>query len=98
MPTPVIGAGFLIANDILTDISFKLLEPAVNTTLPVAIVAALVPQTVNQWDNSIYTGAQLVVGVIGGDAEVVTVTGIVSGVSFSAIFLNAHLAGEPVVG
>lgn len=96
MASPFIGAGYLIANDILTDVGLKLLEPFVNTSFPAAITAG--SQVIAVWDNSIYVGAQLVAGVVGGDAEVVTVTAINAGVSFTATFLNPHGAGEPIIG
>lgn len=93
---PIIGVGYLIANDILTDAAFRLLEPVVNTSFPAAITAG--SRTIATTDPSIYVGAQLVAGVIGGDAEVVTVTAVNPGVSFTATFANAHALGEPIVG
>ena len=96
MATPVIGVGYLTAQDILCDVSYRLFEPVVNTVFPSTITAG--SQTIATWDNSIYVGAQLVAGVIGGDAEVVTVTATVPGTSFTAFFVNAHTYGEPIIG
>ena len=97
MAAPVQGVGSLIANDLLTDISFSLFEPCVNTAVPpggIVIGSAAVPV----WDASIYIGAKLLVGVLGGDLEVVTVTAVNPGVSFTATFANAHVFGEPIIG
>lgn len=96
MAAPIIGVGYLIANDILTDVAYRLLEPCVNTTFPTTIAAG--SQTILAWDPSIYVGSLLVAGVIGGDAEVVTVTATVPGTSFIATFANGHTAGEPIIG
>lgn len=94
---PVKGVGSLIANDILTDVSFTLFEPCVNQVTPgggILAGAAVVPV----WDDSIYLGCQLLVGVLGGDLEVIVVTAVNPGVSFTATFVNAHPAGEPIIG
>ena len=94
------GVGSLVANDILTDVSFTLFEPCVNQQVPVGGIAPGAA-VVAVWDDSIYVGAQLVVGllvVFPGNMEVVTVTAIVPGVSFTATFANAHVAGEPIAG
>lgn len=98
MSSPLVGAGFLIANDILTDAAFGLIQPSVNTVVPAGGIAAGA-RIVTAWDPSMYVGAQLVVGVVNGaDIEVVTISSVVSGVSFSAVFANNHAAGEPIVG
>jgi hypothetical protein len=87
----------LIVNDLLTDVSYQLFEPVVNATVPSPGFSAGA-QTVLVWDASLYVGAYVVVGVIGGDAEVVLVTATNPGTSFTATFLNAHVAGEAIVG
>lgn len=98
MATPIVGAGFLIAENILEDASFSLYEPFVSTTVPVGGIAAG-SQTVNAWDASMYVGAQLVVGNAGAtDIEVVTITGTNPGTSFTATFANNHNAGEFIAG
>jgi hypothetical protein len=97
MAPPVQGVGVLIVNDLLTDVSQLLIEPCVNTTVPGGGIA-VGAQTVNAWDASIYVGAYILVGVLGGDLEVVLVTATVPGTSFTATFANAHIAGEPIVG
>lgn len=97
MAAPVQGVGSLLANDILTDCAFWLIEPCVNTTVPAGGIA-IGSQTVATWDNSLYVGALILVGVLGGDLEVVEVTEVNSGVSFTATFTNPHVAGEPIIG
>lgn len=97
MAAPFAGVGYLIVNDILTDVSYALVEPPVSTAVPAGGIAAGA-QTVPVWDLAMYVGAQVLVGVLGGDLEVVTITAAVVGTSFTAVFANAHAAGEPIVG
>jgi len=95
---PTVGAGFLITNDLLTDISYSLFEPAVNTLVPAPGITAGAA-TVLVWDASMYVGAQLVVGAVGAsDIEVVTITAVNPGTSFTATFANNHATGEPIQG
>jgi hypothetical protein len=75
----------------------------VNEQLPAAISAG--SQTIPISDPAVwvptvclYVGAQLVCGVTGGNLEVVTVTAVNVGVSFTATFTNAHAAGEAILG
>jgi hypothetical protein len=97
MATPLPGVGFLIANDILTDCSYVLFEPVVNTSTPAAI--AVGSQTVPVWDPSMYVGASVIVGNLPTNTvEVVTITATNPGTSFTATFANTHTAGEPIVG
>lgn len=91
------GVGFLIVNDILTDVAYALFQPSVKTTVPVGGIAIGV-QTVNAFDPAMYVGAQVVVGLTNGNAEVVTITAINPGVSFSATFTTVHGTGEPIRG
>jgi hypothetical protein len=93
---PFIGVGYLLANDILTDVSYKLLEPVVKTVFYDNIMAG--SRTILTASPSIYVGAQLLVGVMGVSAEVVTVTTVDPGVSFTATFANNHQGNEPIVG
>jgi hypothetical protein len=76
-----------------------LIQPVVNEQFPAAISAG--SQTIPISDPAVwvptvclYVGAQLVCGVTGGNLEVVTVTAVNVGVSFTATFANAHAAGE----
>lgn len=94
---PVQGVGKLIVADLLTDISYTLFEPVVNATVPVGGIPAGL-SLVAVWDDSMYLGAQVLVGVLGGDLEVVVLTAVNPGVSFTATFVNAHPAGEPIYG
>ena len=95
---PLVGAGFLLTNDLLTDCAYVLLQPSVSTTVPAGGIAAGTA-TVATFDPSMYPSAQIVVGAAGSaDIEVVTIISVVEGVSFTALFANAHAAGEPIVG
>jgi hypothetical protein len=97
MANPVVGVGYLLANDILTDAAYFLVEPSVNAVVPTGGIAAGA-QTVDVWDLAMYVGAQILVGTVGGDLEVVTITATNPGTSFTATFANNHTAGEPIVG
>jgi hypothetical protein len=97
MAAPIQGVGSLIVNDLLTDISLKLFQTFVKTTVPGGGIAAGL-QTVNVWDNSMYQGAYVLVGVLGGDLEVVLISAVNPGASFTAVFQNVHGGGEPIVG
>ena len=98
MAAPLQGSGFLIANDRLTDAAFLLIQPSVSKTVPVGGIA-MGSQTVLVWDPSMYVGAQIIVGTVqSSDVEVVTITATVPGVSFTAVFTNPHLVGEPIYG
>lgn len=98
MAAPTIGVGYLIVNDILTDCAFALIEPSVNVVVPGGGITAGL-QTVPVFDEAMYVGAQVVVGVVGtSDLEVVTITAVVPDTSFSGVFANSHAAGEPITG
>jgi hypothetical protein len=97
IPAPAQGVGSLIVANALTDISYLLVEPVVSTAVPAGGFGAGM-QTVNAWDASMYVGAYILVGVIGGDLEVVEISATVPGTSFTATFLNAHAAGEAIYG
>ena len=94
---PAIGAGFLLVNDILTDVAFSLIQPSVNTQAPVGGIAKGLT-TVNVFDPSMYVGAQMLVGTVQVDLEVVTITAVVPGVSFTAKFSLPHGVGAPIIG
>ena len=92
---PFVGVGFLTAQDILCDVSYRLLEPVVSTVFWNTVMAG--QQTILTADPNIYVGAQLLAGVLGTSAEVVTVTAVNPGVSFTAVFQNNHAGNEPIV-
>jgi hypothetical protein len=103
MAAPVIGAGVLRVVDRLQDASYALFEPVINQQFPAPISAG--SQTIPIADPTVwvpapcfYVGAQIVCGVTGGNLEVVTVTAVNVGVSFTATFQNAHAAGEWING
>jgi hypothetical protein len=103
MASPVIGAGFLRVVDRLQDCAYALFQPVVNQQLPAPISAGSQTIPISNpavWVPTVclYTGAQLVCGVTGGNLEVVTVTAVNVGVSFTATFANAHAAGEWING
>ena len=97
MPVPTQGVGNLIVNDLLTDVAFSLFQPCVNVTVPTGGIA-VGPQTVLVWDASLYVDAQIVVGANTANIEVVTVTAVVVGTSFSATFTKTHAAGDSITG
>ena len=90
------GVGYLVANDILSDVSYALIQNPVNTVVPTGGILTG-SQTVLVWDDSMYVGAMILVGA-GTDLEVVTITAVNPQVSFTATFASAHIAGEPVTG
>jgi hypothetical protein len=103
MAAPIIGSGYLRVIDRLQDASYALIQPVVNEQFPSTIAAGL--RTIPIADLAVwiptvclYVGAQLVCGVTGSSLEVVTVTAVNVGVSFSAVFANAHNAGEQILG
>jgi hypothetical protein len=83
------------ANDVLTVVSYALLERPLFATLPGNIAAGV--RTVAIVDRAIYAGAQIIVGVVGGNQEIVTISSV-SATDFTATFANAHSAGEVVKG
>lgn len=92
---PFAGVGYLIANDILTDVAFALIEPSVKTIFSAPTGPGV--NVIGEWDPSIYVGCLLVAGT-GGDTEVIVVTAVTVGVNFTANFVNSHFAGEPIIG
>jgi hypothetical protein len=103
MASPVIGAGVLRVIDRLQDAAYALIQPVINEQFPGTIAAG--SQTIAISDPAVwvpapcfYIGAQIVCGVTGDNLEVVTVTAVNVGVSFTAVFANAHNIGEPILG
>jgi hypothetical protein len=91
------GVGYLIANDLLMDASYIMLQPCVNEVLPYAVTPG--PLTISVYDPAMYVGAQLVIGSArSGNLEVITITVVTVGVSFTAVFGASHNAGEPIRG
>lgn len=89
------GSGYLVANDLLTQISYHFVELVVSTTLGGIVAPGVV--TVSQSNMmGIYPGAQLLVGA-GASLEAVTVQSATTN-SFTAAFAKAHAAGEPLYG
>lgn len=97
MAQPTQGAGFLLVADILSDVSFSLIQNPVNTVAPASGIAKG-STTVLAYDPGMYVGAQVLVGATGLDLEVVTITAVVPGVSFTATFALPHAAGVPIYG
>lgn len=90
------GTGFRTVNSILAEISLHLLEPLVNTTLSAPIASGLQTATVGS-TTAMYVGALLVVDLGSVSVEVVTITAVNPGVSFTATFANSHLAGAVII-
>lgn len=85
-----------IANDILEDVAFHLIEPVVDTTVALAISSGsqvVTPDSVK----GIYVGAKLLIARAGVNEEVATVTAVTA-TTFTAIFANSHTAGVAVNG
>lgn len=89
------GNGYKIANDVLTDISYVLVEPVVSTKLGTVVAAGTHTVTPASMA-SIYVGAMVIVGT-GSAEEVVTVTAA-TGTTFTAVFAFAHAATDAVIG
>jgi hypothetical protein len=92
--------GVILANDILQDVGYALIEIVVNTTLnPGGATVTPGIQTVTPANMAgIYAGAQIVVGSNGAAAqEVVTVTSVTA-FTFTATFVNSHPNLEPISG
>jgi hypothetical protein len=89
------GNGYRIANDVLTEMSYVLVEPVVATTLGTAVTAGaqtVTPPTMA----SIFAGAQLLVDS-GVNQEVITVTSITT-TTFTATFANSHSGAATLAG
>jgi hypothetical protein len=88
----------LLFNDILSDVSFVLVEPNVSTTIGSNILSGV--RTVTPGSIAgIYVGAILLAGVpgVGGDQEAITVTAVTA-TTFTAAFANAHSSTDPLIG
>ena len=88
MASPIVGAGQLTVVDRLMDASFCLIQPVVMDQFPAPV--AVGSQTIAINDPSIYVGAYLVAGAHTANAEVIQVTAVNPGVSFTASFTNTH--------
>ena len=96
MAIPVIGAGLLTVVDRLMDASFNLIQPVVMDQFPGAVQVG--SQTIAINDPSIYVGCYLVAGAHTANAEVIQVTAVVPGTSFTATFANSHALGDWLFG
>lgn len=84
----------MIADNILQNVSYALIEPYVNTNLGTAIAAGVRTVTPGSL-TGMYLGAQLIVGGI--NPEVVTIS-VISATQITATFANAHLGTDPLFG
>jgi hypothetical protein len=87
--------GQINANFILGLVSYRLLEPVVNTN-PSAPIATGIQMVTPLSMSGIYQGALLIVGT-GVSIEVVDIISVTAS-TFTASFVNAHLATEPIYG
>jgi hypothetical protein len=87
----------LLCNDVLNDVSYALLETIVSGTLGTAVVAPGAATVTPSSMQGIYLGAQVLVGISGGNLEVVTVSGVAA-TTFTATFANTHLNTDPIAG
>jgi len=85
----------LQVNDLMSAISYQLLDRPLFSTLPGNFAAGV--RTIAIVDRALYVGANIIVGVAGGNQEIVTVSAI-SAADFTATFTQGHSAGEPVKG
>ena len=85
----------MIADNILQNVSYHLVETYVNTTLEAPVAPGFQTATPGSM-NGIYAGAQLIVGS-GPTQEIVTVF-IINATTFEAAFVNSHDPGEAVFG
>lgn len=106
------GVGFRFACDVLAEVSLHLIEPIVNCTLLAAYAQGgwgtggwgaygwgSGPQTIQvSSTDSMYIGAQIVVGWGLSTAEVVTIIGITStGYIYTTALVNSHEPGETIL-
>lgn len=94
---PLAGVGYLLVNDVLTDVAYALIEPSVNTVVPTGGIA-VGTHVVVSYDLAMYPGAQIIVGVGTSNVEVVEIVSTVPGTSFTAVFVNVHASGESITG
>lgn len=89
--------GLVLPLDILSDVSYVLLEQYVDTTMGTAVVA---PGSLTVAPGSmvgIYVGAILVVGRGTANVEAVTVTAV-GPTTFTAVYVNTHLSTDSLNG
>lgn len=91
------GTGYRTAVDVLCEISLRMLQQIAFTTLTESVSTGSQTVTVGS-TIAMYVGAQIVVDPYTNIAEVVTITAFVPGVSFTAVFANAHASGAQVIG
>lgn len=89
------GVGWRAVNDVLIEVSLRLVENYVKTTVTEVVSSGNQTVTVGSTGN-MYVGAMLVIDS-GANAEVVTITALGSG-TITAIFDQAHASGTIVWG
>jgi hypothetical protein len=92
----LIGLGYRNAWSLLCEVSLALLEPIVQTTLTQNVLTGSQTVTVAS-TNNMYVGALLVIGNYTANQEVVTITAVNVGVSFTAVFANTHSNTDPII-
>lgn len=93
------GWGYRIANDVLLEMSFHLVQPGVYQLLPSPVTAGAAVTVTVGTTAAMYPGAQLLAGPSGGsDTEIITILSVPSGTQFTANFANNHAASEPIWG
>lgn len=90
------GNGFKVANDVLTDISYVLVEPVVQTTLGTLVAGPGVVTVTPGSMAAIYAGAQLIAGA-GATQEVITVASVTP-TTLTATFAFAHAGTDQLIG
>ena len=90
------GTGYRTVNSLLAEISLHLLEPLCNTQLTVNTAPGVQTPTVGS-TVGMYVGALLVVDLYSLNQEIVTITALVPGTSFTATFANSHSSGAVVL-
>lgn len=89
-------SGFgLQVNDVMTAVAYALLERPLFAVLPGNIVAGV--RTIAIVDRAIYAGAKIIVGTVGVNQEIVTISSITAN-DFTATFAQGHNTGEVVKG
>lgn len=91
------GSGYRTAVDVLCEVSLRMLQEIVLTTLTAPVSTGSQAVTVGS-TTAMYVGADVVVDPYTSLAEVVAITAVNPGVSFTAVFANAHASGAQVIG
>jgi len=90
-------SGFGIqVNDVLTSVSFVLLEKSMDTVLSAPVAAGV--RTVTMVHPCLYVGAQIIVGNRGTVTEEIVTVSAITAADFTATFAQTHAAGESIRG